>query len=173
MRFKTLASSVDSRLGVIRSRPTLCALRPLPRTCIWRQLAAGWPIDAVAQHIVGLHQLVNLTGAFIDHRALAVAIEPAGRIFVRIAIGTMDLHAVAGRSLRSNGREPFRESCLARVAPSDVLQPSRPQPEQARRLIVGLHLRDHFLDELVLRDLDAKRLAVARVLAAGIAAGPN
>ena len=42
--------------------------------------------------------------------------------------------------------------------------------KQPRRLIVGLHLRDHFLHELVLADLDAERLSLARIFRAGIAA---
>src|SRR5215212_1576551 len=48
---------------------------------VCRQLAAGRLVAAVTEHVVGLHQLVDLAGAFIDDRAFAVAIEAAGRIF--------------------------------------------------------------------------------------------
>ena len=50
---------------------------------------------------------------------------------------------------------------------------ARAQPEQPRRLVVGLHLRDHLLHQLVLADLDAEGLALLRVLRAGVAAGAD
>jgi hypothetical protein len=37
-----------------------------------------------------------------------------------------------------------------------VLQPAGAQPQQPRRLVVRLHLRDHLLHQLVLTDLDAE-----------------
>ena len=78
-----------------------------------RQLAARRPVRPVAEQVVGLHQLVNLARAFVDHRALAIAIEPPDRIFVRIAVGAVNLHRVAGRALRRDGREPLRQPGLA------------------------------------------------------------
>ena len=116
---------------------------------------------------------MDLARAFVDHRALAVAVEAADRILVGVAVGAVDLHGVAGGALRRDGREPLRQPGLARVAPSLVLQPARAQPQQARRLIVRLHLRDHFLHELVLADLDAERLALLRVPDARVAAGAD
>ena len=99
------------------------------RTCVTslvrRQLAARRPIDAVAEQVVGLHDLVNLARAFVDHRALAVAVEAADRILVGIAVGAVNLHGVAGRALGRDGREPLREPGLARVAAARVLQPAR------------------------------------------------
>ena len=41
------------------------------------QLAPGWSIDAIPQQVVGLHQLMDLSRAFVDHGPLAVAIEAA------------------------------------------------------------------------------------------------
>src|SRR5262249_54955238 len=65
------------------------------------------------------------------------------------------------------------EARLARVAPSVVLEEARAQPEQARGLIIAFHLRDHFLHELVLRDLDAEGPSLLRVLDARVAAGAD
>src|SRR5581483_2433152 len=109
----------------------------------------------------------------VDDRALAVAVEASGRVLVGVAVGAVDLHAVAGRALRRDRREPLGETGLARVALAAVLQPARSQPEQPRRLIVRLHLRDHFLHQLVLADLDAERLALERVPDARVAAGAD
>src|SRR5262245_46191717 len=116
---------------------------------IGRQLAAGWPVCPVAKQVVGLHQLVNLTRAFVDHRTLAVAIKAADGVLVRVAIRAVNLHGIRRCALRSDGGEPFRQSRLFCVASAVVLQPSRAHPEQARRLIVGFHLREHFFHELV------------------------
>src|SRR5215831_1904488 len=113
---------------------------------------------------------MDFPGALVDDRALAVAEETPHWILVRVAVGAMDLNGVAGRTLRRDSREPLRQTRFTRVAASLVLQPARSQPEQARRLIVGLHLRDHLLDELMLADLYAKRLPILRVLHARIAA---
>src|SRR5258705_2108172 len=114
-----------------------------------RKLAAGRPVRPVAKQVIGLHQLVNFTRAFVNHRALAVAIDPPDRILVRIAVGAMNLHRVRCRPLGRDGREPLGETGLAGVAAAEVLEPARAHPQEARRLVVGFHLRDHFLDELM------------------------
>src|SRR5262249_10711171 len=138
-----------------------------------RELAPRRAIRAIAEHVVGLHQLVDLARALVDDRALAVAVEAACRVLVGVAVRAMDLHAVAGRALRRDGGKPFREAGLARVPPAGVLQPAGAQPQEPRRLIVRLHLRDHLLDELMLRDLDAERLPLLRVRGARVAARAN
>src|ERR1700745_3410162 len=51
---------------------------------IGRELATGWPVCPVAKEVIGLHQFVNLTRAFVDHRTLAVAIETADGVLVRV-----------------------------------------------------------------------------------------
>src|SRR5471032_3126751 len=79
-----------------------------------RQLAPRRPIDAVAEQVVGLHQLVDFARALIDDRALAIAIEASDRILVRVAVRPVDLHGVAGGALRGDGGEPFRQTGLAR-----------------------------------------------------------
>src|SRR6185436_14355921 len=62
---------------------------------------------------------------------------------------------------------------LPGVAAALVLEPARSEPEQPRRLVVRFHVRDHLLHELVLRDLDAERLALLGVAHARVAARPN
>src|SRR5262245_16048713 len=116
---------------------------------IGRQLAAGWPVCPVAKQVVGLHQFVNLTRTFVDHRTLAVAIKTTDGVLVRIAICAMNLHGIRRGALRGHSREPFRQPRFPGVAPAHVLQRSRAHPEQPRRLIVGFHLGEHFLHELV------------------------
>ena len=95
------------------------------RLAIGRQLAARRLVLAEAEHVVGLHQLVDLARALVDHRALAVAVEAADRILVGVAVGAVDLHGVAGGALGRDGREPLRQAGLARVAAAVVLQRTR------------------------------------------------
>src|SRR6267143_945792 len=142
----------------------------LDRFSIRRQFAACRTVLTVAEQIVGLHDLVNLARAFVDDRAFAIPVETPDRILVGVAVRAVDLDGVTRHALRRHGREPLREPGLARVALAGVLQPARSQPEQARRVIVGLHLRDHFLHELVLADLHAERLPLLRVLDARVTA---
>src|SRR5258705_4887255 len=61
---------------------------------IGRQLAAGWPVCPVAEQVIGLHQFVNLTRAFVDHRTLAIAIKTADAVLVRVAIRAVNLHGI-------------------------------------------------------------------------------
>src|SRR5262245_20862541 len=60
------------------------------------QIAPRRAIDAVAEKIVSLHELVNFPRAFVNHRTLAVAIEPPDGILVGVAVGAVDLHRIAG-----------------------------------------------------------------------------
>jgi hypothetical protein len=138
-----------------------------------RQFTSRWPITAIAEQIVGLHQLVDLAGALVDDRALRVAPEPADGIFVGVAVRAVDLNRITRRALGRHRRKPLREPRFARVALALVLEPARSQPQQARRLVVRLHLRDHFLDQLMLADLDAERLALLGVFHARVAARTN
>src|SRR5436190_14870530 len=128
---------------------------------------------AVAEGVVGLHDLVDLAGSFVDHRGLGVAEEAAGRILVGESVASVDLHAVGGGPLALHGGEPLGEGGLAGVAPPLVLQPARPKPEQARGVVVRHHLRDHLLHELVLADRNPERLALPGVLDGGVQAGPD
>src|SRR5262245_21255174 len=123
-----------------------------------RKLAARRPVLAVAEQIVRLHDLVDLAGAFVDERALAVPEISSDRVLVGVAVRAVNLHRVARGALRRHAREPFGETGLARIALSLVLQPTRSQPQQTGGVIVRLHLRDHFLHQLMLADLDAERL---------------
>src|SRR5256885_14796962 len=81
---------------------------------IRRQLAARRTVHAVAEEVIGLHDLVNLARAFVDDRALAIAVEASGRVLVRVPIGAVDLHAVGGGALRRDRREPLRQAGLPR-----------------------------------------------------------
>src|SRR5262249_14436847 len=93
------------------------------------QLAPRRTIDAVSEQIIGLHHFVDFAGAFVGRGALAISIEAAHRILIGIAVRTVNLHRIAGRTLRRHGGEPFGEPGLARVAPALILQPARSQPE--------------------------------------------
>src|SRR3954469_9367637 len=137
------------------------------------KFAAGRPIGAIAEEVVGLHDLVDLARAFVNDGAFAVAEEPAHWIFVRVAVRAVNLDRVARGALGGDRGEPLGEPGLARVALPLVLEPAGSHPQQPRRLVVRFHLRDHFLHQLVLADLDAERLPLLRVLHAGIAAGAD
>src|SRR5689334_18863251 len=88
---------------------------------VGRQFAACRAIRPRSEQIIRLHDLVNLARALVDHRALAVAIETADRILVRVAVRAMHLHRVTGGAFRGDGREPLGETSLARVAAAFVL----------------------------------------------------
>src|SRR5262245_22564067 len=113
------------------------------------QLTPRRLIVPVTEQVVGLHDLVNLARPLVDDRALAVPIEAAHRVLVRVAVGAVNLHGVARRALGGDRREPFGQSGLARIAPAMVLQPPRSQPQQPRRLVVGFHLRNQLLHQLM------------------------
>src|SRR6185503_18008871 len=134
----TAASSTTRRKSSERSESS-----------IGRQLAAGWPVRPVAEQVVGLHQFVNLTRPFVDHRTFAVAIETADGVLVRVPVCAVNLHGIRCGALRGDSRKPFRQPRFPGVAPARVLQPSRAHPQQPRYLIIRLHLREHFLHELV------------------------
>src|SRR3954470_23108967 len=87
-----------------------------------RQFAPRRPILAVAEDIIGLHDLVNLAGALVDDRSLAIAVEPSDGVLVRVPVGAVHLHGIAGRPLRCHRGEPLRKAGFARVAAPVVLQ---------------------------------------------------
>ena len=131
-RFESSDQSSDSRLAV--HRPGFHEFRLDGGNSTPRRT-----IDTIAEQIVGLHDLVDLARAFVDHRALAISIEASDRVLVRVAVGAVNLHGVAGGALRGDGREPLGEAGLPRVALSLVLHPAGSQPEQPGRLIIRLH----------------------------------
>src|SRR5215208_6774088 len=137
------------------------------------QLAPRRLICAVAEQVIRLHDLVNLACAFVDNRALAITIEAAHRVLVRVAVRTVNLHGVTGGALRRHRREPFRQAGFSRVPAAFVFQPSCPGPQQPRRLVVRFHLRNQLFDELMRANLDAERLSLFRVLHARVATRPN
>ena len=104
----------------------------------------------IAEHVVRLHDLVNLARALVDHRALC-SCGRSGRPDTR---RSSRWRRGPGRSRRP--RAPTRPSRTTWPGRSRACcggrrsSGTRAQPQQPRRLIVGLHLRDHLLDQLVL-----------------------
>src|SRR5579871_6607336 len=82
-------------------KPQAPSLEPL---YIRRQRASRGLVDAVAEHVIGLHQRVNLTCTLVNHRSLAVAIVAAHGIFVRVAVRAVNLDRVARGALRRGRR---------------------------------------------------------------------
>src|SRR5438874_4887724 len=140
---------------------------------VGRQLDPPRLVPAEAEGVVGLHDLVDLAGAFVDDGGLAVAVVAADRVLVGVAVAAVDLHGVGGGALAGHGGEPLGERGLAGVAAALVLEPARAQPEQARGVVVGDHLRDHLLDQLVLGDGHPEGLAARRVFDGGVEAGAD
>src|SRR5687767_1881193 len=102
---------------------TLTNSRKRSSRCIWLleksgleggQVDAPGLVLAVAESVVGLHELVDLAGALVDHRGLAVAIEPPDRVLVGVAVAAVDLDRVRGATLAGHRREPLRKGGLAR-----------------------------------------------------------
>src|SRR6185369_12867004 len=65
---------------------TPLARRAPSRSLVGRQLDAPRLVLAEAEGVVGLHDLVDLAGAFVDDGGLAVPVVAADRIFVRIPV---------------------------------------------------------------------------------------
>src|SRR5262245_6941750 len=108
----TLTNSRGRSSGIIGVAPCRCPAL----LAVLRQLDAPRLVLAIAQGVVGLHELVDLPGSLVDDRGLGVAEEPPGRVLVREAVAAVDLDAVRGRALALHGREPLGERRLAGVA---------------------------------------------------------
>src|SRR5215203_3811531 len=67
------------------------------------EVAAGGAVGAIPKHIIGLHHLVNLAGALVDDRTLAIPVEAPDGVFVGVAVGAVHLHGIAGGTLRGDG----------------------------------------------------------------------
>src|SRR3954454_2700905 len=168
------ACSTTRRNSRERSESIQPRLSPVRRDDAVRgQFAAGRTIGPVPEQVIGLHDFVNLAGTFVDNGAFAIPVKAADRVFIGVAVRAVNLHGVAGGALRRHRGEPLCQAGLAGVAESLVLHPAGSKPQQAGRLIIRLHLRDHFFHELMLADLDAERLPLLRVFHARVTAGPD
>ena len=127
------------------------------------RLAAERPVLAIAQRVVGLDQRVELARPLVDDRRLRVAQVALDRELVRVAVGAVDLDRVERALDGVLGGVPLGEARLARVAQALVLEPGRAPDEQPAHLGAGGHLGDHLLDQLVLADLLAERVALVGV----------
>src|SRR4029450_10599843 len=156
-------AAVSTTLTNSRNRSSRCmeVSRCVRLALVGRQLDASRLVLAVPKCVVRLHQLVDLPRALVDHGRLAVAVEAAGRGLVGEPVAAVDLDRVARRPLAGRRGEPLGERGLPVVAPSLVLEPARAQPEQPGRVVVGDHLGDHLLDQLMVTDRHADRLALA------------
>ena len=102
---------------------------------------------------------MNVARAFVDDRGFAVAQVAFDRIVVRITVGAVNFDRHRGRRLAAHRRLPLCQAGRAATRQSFVLQPARLQPKQTAHLIVGFHVGDLLLDQLMIRDLRAKGLA--------------
>ena len=116
---------------------------------------------------------MDLARALVDAGALCVAQVALDVVLVGVTVGAVDLHRVRrGREARLGG-EGFGHACLARVALPLVLEPTDPQIEQARHLIVPRHACDHLLHQLLASELLPKRLPPPGVRHRGLKAGAD
>src|SRR4051794_5803549 len=97
---------------------------------VGRQLAPWRAIAAIAEQVVRLHQFVDFPRALVNDGRFAVSVEAADRILIGVSVRAMNLHGIGRGTLRSDSGKPFRETCLPRVAPAHVLQPSGSKPKQ-------------------------------------------
>src|SRR5438128_1778184 len=102
-----------------RNRSSRCMALLL--ALVGRQLDPARLVLPVAERVVGLHDLVDLAGALVDHGRLAVPVEAADGVLVRVAVAAVDLNGVGGGALALHRREPLGERGLARVAAAFVL----------------------------------------------------
>src|SRR5687768_11152443 len=126
-----------------------------------RKLATERLVGTIAEHVVSLHQFVNFARALVDDGAFRVSIKASDGVLIGVSVGAVYLHRIRCGTFGCDGRKPFRQAGLTRIALADILEPCRAEPQQSRRLIIRLHLRDHFLHELMLPDLDAEGLSLA------------
>src|SRR5262245_7481046 len=116
---------------------------------------------------------MNVAWTLVDDRALAVSVEAAHRVFVRVAVGAVNLHGVARRALGGDRRKPLGQPGLTCIAPAMVFQPPRSHPQQPRCLVVRFHLRDQLFHELMRPDFHAERFSLLGVFDTRVAAGTN
>src|ERR1051325_6036285 len=73
-----------------------------------RQSLAGGLLFLQTQCPVSLHQGMNVAGAFIDHRRLAVAQITLDRIIIRVAVRAVNFDGHRRGLLAAHSRLPFR-----------------------------------------------------------------
>src|SRR3954449_11119857 len=121
----------------------------------------------LVDHLARDHQPLDLVRALVDLRDLRVAHHPLDGVLLDVAVAAEDLHRL--------GRDPHRRvragelglgRRLRQLGPVDARVGHLPEPveQPASRLAGGLHVGELRLDELVLRDRLAHRLAALRVL---------
>src|ERR1700722_10609695 len=112
----------------------------------------------------GDHQLLDLVGSLADREDLRVAVEPADRILLDVAVAAMDLERLVGRV---NGEPPALQLCLrreqAKVA-ALVLEPGGLLHKKPARLGFDRDVGELGLDRLEARDRSAEGVALLRVL---------
>src|SRR5918996_135535 len=138
-----------------------------------RDLAVGAVQAAPPERVLGLHHLVDLRRALVDHGRAGVPEIPLDAVLRGVPVRAVHLDGEVRRLEGRLGRVPLREARLAGVADAAVLKPGRLHHEELRRLVVEHHLGDHVLDELVLPDRLPERLPLARVLNGALQAGPD
>jgi hypothetical protein len=85
---------------------TIPVLKASGGLCLDRwQIAPPRLICSQSQSIIGLEELMDLARPLIDHCTLAVAVEAADRVLVRVAVRAVNLDRVARGTLRGDGGE--------------------------------------------------------------------
>ena len=122
---------------------------------------------ALAHHLAGDHEPLDLVRPLVDLGDLRVAHHPLDRVLLHVAVAAEDLHGVRRHGHRGVGAEELRHRRgLRQLGPVDarVDHPPDPVEEPARGLALRLHVGEHRGDELVLGDRPPERLARPRVV---------
>lgn len=128
-------------------------------------------VGAVAEFVFGLDESVDFVGAFVDHRASAIAEVPLYGELIYEAIGTVDFDGIVGGIEGIFAVDPLGHAHFASVALAGVFHPTDFVVKQSADVSSRRHFRDHLLDKLFLADLLVADFALVAVLVAGVQTG--
>jgi len=111
----------------------------------------------------GDHQPLDLARPFINFRDARVSVCPLDGIFSAVAVAAVDLNGPVRDSRRHLARKKLRDGCLHAEPCSRVLFPSGLAYQEARRVDLRAHIRQHELNRLKLRNGVAERHALLRI----------
>src|ERR1044072_4677523 len=140
---------------------------------VGRQRPAGRLLAFEAERPVGLHECVYVARALIDDCGLAVAQIALDGIVVRVAVRAVNFNCHRRGLLAADGRLPLRQRGRARVRAPLILEPAGLEPEQVRHLVVGFHVGNLLLDELMVGYLRPERLALQSIRHGRVARGTD
>src|SRR5690606_33057688 len=146
--------------------------RAVSRMAIWSSFSSK-SIDRPSslQQVGRDHDALDLARALVDLRDARISIIALHVEFLGVPVATVDLERLVRDPVAHLGGVELGHRGLGGVAHALVLERRRAEDEQARRIDVGGHVRQHESDGLVLGDGLAEALALLGVGERGLVGG--